>query len=204
MSGGPGTADPGQFHAFGASLWDLFVMAHHISQYQVVSPGWMKSARLDVVAKVPAGATRDEFNIMLQKLLAVRFKITLHREHKELPAYHLVIAKGGLKIKRVATDPASKDESAPPVGTNPAKFTTGKDGYPVLQLEPGATSGTAMAQNGRLTDWMGKLTMAQFAATMSARTGRPVFDRTGLSGRYDITLRFWWNVPAGADDSGEP
>jgi uncharacterized protein (TIGR03435 family) len=206
MSGGPGTADPGQFHAFGTPIWALILLAYHIPPYQVVGPEWLKSERFDVVAKVPGRPTRQEFNAMLQNLLAERFRLTAHRERREMPAYNLVIAKGGPKLKKVADDSQSNDDVVAGASV-PAKFTLGSDGYPVLQLEPGATSGTAMAHSGRLTDWMGKLTMEQFAAIMSARTGRPVNDRTGLKGRYDITLRFWFDLGSAANDpreSGDP
>jgi uncharacterized protein (TIGR03435 family) len=207
MSGGPGTADPGQFHAFGTPIWSLILLAYHIPQYQVVGPEWLKSERFDVVAKVPGRPTRQEFNAMLQNLLVERFKLAAHREHGEMPAYNLVIAKGGPKLKKIADESQSNDDMVASGASAPAKFTLGNDGYPVLQLEPGATSGTAMAHSGRLTDWMGKLTMEQFAAIMSARMGRPVNDRTGLKGRYDITLRFWFNLGSATNDpqgSGDP
>jgi uncharacterized protein (TIGR03435 family) len=38
---------------------------------------------------------------MLQKLLADRFKLTLHRTTKEFPVYELVTAKNGPKLKEV-------------------------------------------------------------------------------------------------------
>jgi uncharacterized protein (TIGR03435 family) len=203
ISGGPGTADPGHFHAFSTSIWTLILLAYHIPPYQVVGPEWLKTERFDVVAKVPGKPTRQEFNAMLQNLLAKRFRLAAHRERREMPAYNLVIAKGGPKLKKVADD-SQNDDVVAPGASAPAKFTLGNDGFPVLQLEAGATSGTAMAHNGRVTDWMGKLTMEQFAAIMSARTGRPVNDRTGLKGRYDITLRFLFNLGSAANDPQDP
>jgi uncharacterized protein (TIGR03435 family) len=200
MSGGPGTANPGQFRASGASIWTLILLAYHISQYQVVGPEWLKSSRFDVLAKVPGKATSEEFNMMFQNLLVERFKLTSHRERRELPVYNLVVAKGGPKLKKVVDDPQAKnDDTALPAASAPAKYTLGDDGYPALRPEPGATSGTAMADNGRVTDWMGKLTMEQFATIMSSRTGRPVTNRTGLQGRYDITIRFLFNLGRAAN-----
>jgi len=203
MSGGPGTADPGHFHAFGTSIWTLILLAYHIPQYQVVGPEWLKAERFDVVAKVPGKPTRQEFNAMLQNLLVERFRLAAHRERREMPAYNLVIAKGGPKLEKAADDSQPTDDVVASVASAPAKFTLGNDGFPVLQLEAGATSGTAMAHNGRVTDWMGKLTMERFAAIMSARMGRPVNDRTGLKGRYDITLRFLFNLGSAANDPRE-
>jgi uncharacterized protein (TIGR03435 family) len=48
--------------------------------------------------------TRDEFRPMLQKLLAERFNLTVHRETKEMPVYALVIGKNGPKFKESAPD----------------------------------------------------------------------------------------------------
>lgn len=53
----------------------------------------------EVVAKAPNHATTDEIRVMLQKLLTERFKMVFHYETKEMPAYVLVEAKDGQKLK---------------------------------------------------------------------------------------------------------
>jgi uncharacterized protein (TIGR03435 family) len=55
--------------------------------------------RFDVNAKAAGPAKTDELRIMLQNLLAERFKLATHRETKEVSAYVLVEAKGGHKLK---------------------------------------------------------------------------------------------------------
>jgi uncharacterized protein (TIGR03435 family) len=55
--------------------------------------------RLDVAATIPAGATKDQLNIMLQSLLAERFHMTYNAGKKEFPAFNLTIAKHGPKLK---------------------------------------------------------------------------------------------------------
>lgn len=55
----------------------------------------------DVVTKVPAGATQEQVSRMWQNLLADRFKLAVHRETKEMPAYLLVTAKGGLRRRNL-------------------------------------------------------------------------------------------------------
>ena len=62
-------------------------------------PKWLDSERFDIVAKIPKGTTKEQFQLMLQNLLAERFKLTVHHETKELPKYALVVAKGGPKLK---------------------------------------------------------------------------------------------------------
>ncbi len=57
--------------------------------YQVSGPTWMDTERFDIVAKVPRDASKDDVKLMLQNLLTERFKLTLHREKKDLPMYAL-------------------------------------------------------------------------------------------------------------------
>jgi uncharacterized protein (TIGR03435 family) len=64
-------------------------------------PSWMKSELFDVnaVAASPEKATRSDLHAMLQGLLADRFKLQLHRDHKEVQGYALMVAKNGPKLK---------------------------------------------------------------------------------------------------------
>jgi uncharacterized protein (TIGR03435 family) len=64
-------------------------------------PSWMKSELFDVeaVAASPETTTRKDLSGMLQGLLADRFKLQLHRDHKEVQGYALVVAKNGPKLK---------------------------------------------------------------------------------------------------------
>ena len=59
----------------------------------------MDEEYFDVVARVPPGASRDDVSLMLQNLLAERFRLQLHRESKEMPGYSLVLGRGPLKLK---------------------------------------------------------------------------------------------------------
>jgi uncharacterized protein (TIGR03435 family) len=61
----------------------------------------MDSERFDIFAKIPDGVPTNHIPQMLQGLLADRFKIKLHTEKKELPAYVLDVAKAGPKIQKV-------------------------------------------------------------------------------------------------------
>lgn len=202
ITGGPGTNAVGQFSAIATPLWTFVVLAYHISSNEIEGPEWLRSARYDIVAKVPRGTTRKDFWLMLQRLLADRFKLTTHRVLKERPVYKLIVSKSGLKMRRV--DDASHREDRieePESSSAPAKSTMGKDGFPVLSLEPAARSGIAMGQIGRVTEWMGKLTMEGLASRLSSRLGHPVIDETGLKGRYDITLRYRFAASSPVDET---
>jgi uncharacterized protein (TIGR03435 family) len=96
VRGGPGSDDPGQMTFTNASIGDLIQNAYDVKSYQVTGPGWLETARFDVIAKVPAGTTKENSRIMLQHLLADRFKLVLHRSSKEASIYALVVRRGGL------------------------------------------------------------------------------------------------------------
>ena len=82
MRGGPGTPDPGQLNYSNVSLKNVLMAAYAVKGYQINGPKWLDSERFDIVAKIAPGATKEQFQLMLQNLLAERFKLTLHRETK--------------------------------------------------------------------------------------------------------------------------
>jgi uncharacterized protein (TIGR03435 family) len=92
----------------GQSLMQLICRAYRAEDFQVTGPNWMGSARFDIVAKLPEGASPGQVPEMLQTMLEVRFGLTLHREEKEFPVYALVVGKDGLKLKHPPDyDPAA-------------------------------------------------------------------------------------------------
>ena len=61
----------------------------------------MASEFYDIAAKVPDGATMEQVRIMLQRLLAERFGLVVHRETRQLPGFRLVVAKGGGEAQEI-------------------------------------------------------------------------------------------------------
>ena len=104
-------------------------------------PEWLDSLRFDIVATVPDGATKEQFQSMLRNLLATRFKVTVHRESKELPIYALLMSKNGPKVKATVDDgSAGKQPDDQLAMIQPVE---GKDGFPTLSLRtPGLVSET--------------------------------------------------------------
>jgi len=94
----------------------------------------MDRERFDITAKIPQGAAKEQFRVMMQNLLKERFKLEVHHEQKEMPGFQFVVAKGGPKLTKAVEEPAAKaggpKGGAPPGG--PPKFTMDKGGYPVL------------------------------------------------------------------------
>jgi uncharacterized protein (TIGR03435 family) len=111
---------------------------------------------------------------MLQAMLADRFKLAVHREMKDVSVYTLVVGKNGPKFKETPPDEAHPGAMAIPGG----------GGY----MSPG---------DGGQSVHFYDATIATFASLLSGLAGRPIEDKTGLTGRYDLT--FPKPVPASAD-----
>jgi uncharacterized protein (TIGR03435 family) len=89
----------GQIVFTNVSLGRLIQRAYGVKSYQLTGPDWMDTVKFDIVAKYPAGASKDQRPPMLRTLLAERFHLAIHLESKEMPAYALVVAKGGPKLQ---------------------------------------------------------------------------------------------------------
>jgi uncharacterized protein (TIGR03435 family) len=182
--GGPGSQDPGQYSVENFSLSRLLMRAYGVQSYQITGPSWLESERFDVVAKIPAGTTEEQFRLMLQNLLAERFKLAIHQETKELPTYALVVAKGGPKLKESAKEDPNAPAAAPPQGPPPV----GRDGR--MQMPRGGRGMMVMMGPKGLHTEAARSTMAQLSDFLSNQLGRPVLDMTGLTGQYDYSLDF--------------
>jgi uncharacterized protein (TIGR03435 family) len=190
--GGPGTDDPGLFSCENCEIWGLIDQAFELKAYELTGPPWMRTTRLIISAKIPPGTTKEQFRLMLQNLLIDRFKLTFHREKKEMPTYDLVVAKNGPKLKE-STTPSE------PLPASQSKIDA--DGFPIVP--PGPGSGR-MAMAGRKTaQRFVDAPMSQLAAQLAGAARRPVHDATGLTGKYDFTLKWVmdWGGPPTADDS---
>jgi uncharacterized protein (TIGR03435 family) len=144
------------------------------------APDWAKQEEFDIQAKVAAAnvdafqkMSFDQRRPMLQALLADRFKLKVHSEPRQLPIYELVVGKGGPKLKEAKPDDIRpnglKDIHGQPLNFGLIKF-----------VHPSE----AVAQ---------ATSMASLAMTLSQPflgLGRPVVDKTGLTGTYDFTLKW--------------
>lgn len=106
FQGGPGTRSPNRINYTGVTLKMLLKRAYNLGPRQVFGPDWLDTQRYDIVAELPAGADIEALRLMLQDLLAERFRMTLHRETRTLPAYLLTVAKDGPKFSAAMKDPA--------------------------------------------------------------------------------------------------
>jgi uncharacterized protein (TIGR03435 family) len=169
------------------SLRDIILLAYNIGVRQLVGPSWLVDdpaqptdiLRFDIVAKVPDNAKKDQIPLMLQKLLADRFKLSVHRDTKSVSAYALNVAKGGLKM-----DLAGQGEGRVPGCRRNLYGTTGVT--------------TAVCQS------MTAAQLAQQLQTLAPAYFRdaPVVDHTGLTKTYDFTLEWLTRAQLDAGEQG--
>src|ERR1700730_11933538 len=176
-------AKPDGYAASNLSLKMLVQSAYGIREDLISgAPSWADSARFDIDAKV-AGPDVDALQklspeqrrLLLQPLLADRFKLKIHTETKQLPVYEIVLAKGGSKLKEATA------------GDTYANGTKGPDG---------------VGRGGMMRSGPGQLTaqavpMTSLANMLSQQLHRTVLDKTGLTGKYDLELN--WTPDQGAD-----
>ena len=143
-------------------LSEMIQWAYGLQQYQVTGPNALHAARYDVRAKTADPVPLATLRLMLQDLLATRFRLQLHRERKTTAVYELVVAKGGPRL------PKDKTDTLPP-------------GYPKENL-PRVVDGGFVFTNVKLGDFAKQLTELR-------GIDLPVIDRTGIQGIYDITLK---------------
>jgi uncharacterized protein (TIGR03435 family) len=94
------TANGGLFSASGVTLYQYIVLAYDftIYDYQLLKsrmPQWVFTDRFDIQARASGNPTKAQMRLMMQSLLADRFKLAIHFETHEVPVFALVPAKPG-------------------------------------------------------------------------------------------------------------
>jgi uncharacterized protein (TIGR03435 family) len=195
--GGAGQDDPGMWACENITLANYVTIAYSVELYQLSAPDWMSNARFNLQAKIPEGTTREQQSVMLQNLLADRFKLRVHRETREIQQFDLVVAKGGPKFKEAAPpDPKNAASAATPAG--PIKL--GPDGYPALPRG----RATMAVIGDRVRIYNPEMTMERLVIQLAAQLHIPVTDATGLKGKYEITLSWSGDNGTRLDANSDP
>lgn len=105
--------DPaGGFFASSITLKLLITFAYNIQDFQLAGlADGIGAERFDVACKTPAGAKKEQTWVMLQALLADRFKLAAHREERQTTIYAMVVSKNGFKLKESTEAPGEADGS---------------------------------------------------------------------------------------------
>jgi uncharacterized protein (TIGR03435 family) len=146
--------------------------------YQMVgAPGWINTERYSIRAKPPAGAPANAMSVMLLNLLEDRFQLATHLETREQPIFYLVMARSDGRL-----GPNLKHTSADCQAVIAERQAAAK--LPDINEPCGS---------GRSSPGLFAFTgspIARLVPALSDLTGRPVIDRTELTGLYDVTLKF--------------
>ncbi len=182
----------GRFNAENVPVRELLRFAFQIQPYQLEGgPGWINSDRFDVIAKAegeqpPLGPGQvGPIQLMMRSLLAERFGLVYHNATKEMPIFALMLArpdgKLGPKLTTSTTDCAALfaarrggGPGGPPGPQPPALGEKVPCGF---RVAPGSMAG-------------GSSPISQLAQFLSQSMGRPVIDKTGLTGNYDFELSY--------------
>ena len=150
-------------------------------------PGWVAMDFYEIEARAPdTNPTKDQMRLMVQSLLAERFKLAVHFETHETAVFALTLAKPGKlgpKLREHSGDPPCDALAAPPriiSADKPGDFVPPCDTYVLFRM-------------GGTNRWGSRhTTMEMLAGAIPGvgTIGRPVIDRTGLTGRFDFTLEW--------------
>jgi len=175
------------FRSIGLPIFGIFQWAYALPNQRGVlranqiegDPGWLTGELYDVVAKVDQADLADwrkpemkqrMLRAMLQAMLAERCKVVAHYADREMPVYDLLIAKGGPKFKQAETVDSAELRRKHPAGG-------------IMRA-----TGTMAEQGPEMIQFYG-ISMGVLANTiLSSLADRPVVDKTGLTGYYDLAL----------------
>jgi len=158
----------------------FITIAYELQTFQLVGvPDWTRSAYYDLVAKPAGAATREQSLAMLQALVAERFTLTFHREKRQMDGFALVRARA--------------NELGP--GLRPSTLNCEKD----LATEPKCLQGRITFEAPVTTMKSIGQPIQRIVQTVVGAIGAPVTDDTGLTGTFDIDLR-WTTDVAPTDD----
>jgi uncharacterized protein (TIGR03435 family) len=194
-------------------LMSLVQQAYGVGKDRISgAPDWLNAEHYDIEAKMD-GSQVEEFKAlspelaraarqhMLRKLLEQRFQLTSHHETKELSVYNLVIAKGGSKLQESKPDdnavkgdkPLDAAQAAKIAGANsgPGGPSVAVGGKTITIAPSGGASFSMSGGRGGVRTTSGRgITTAALSSTLASIAGRPVMDKTGLTGKYDYKLEY--------------
>lgn len=171
--GGGGPKPGGRYTYTNVPARTLIVIAYGLPRV-LGGPGWITTERYDINAIGKENPTSDETAQMFKALLRDRFNLAVHLEKRDFPVYSLVLARRdgqlgpGMRRSTVdCNDPQARKAASSSQSRMVCGFTT----------EQGDFTG-------------GGLTMSTLAGILATPSGRPVLDRTGLTGAFDVELRW--------------
>jgi uncharacterized protein (TIGR03435 family) len=176
--------DGGSFSGSGVTLYQYISLAYDFTvfDYQLLKsrlPEWVLTDRFDIQARGSGNPTKAQMRLMIQSLLADRFKLAIHFETREVPVFALVLAKPG------KTGPQLHPHTNEP---------------PCSTASPCGRFDSLPNPPGQFRIGARDVTMGFIANVLAtSELGRPVLDQTRLTGNFDFTLEWTPNIPVSPD-----
>lgn len=155
----------------------MMLFGYQVQKNQIAgAPEWVKNERwtVDGLSNVDGEPNVTQLQAMFRKVLAERFGLKVHREHREMPVFALTVAKGGAKITANSSDPDGLPNQHGSHGSGWVKYQYKNTSMPELAL--------------MLLGWV----------------DRPIVDQTGLKGRYDLQLKWTTDDAHASDPDAPP
>jgi bla regulator protein blaR1 len=169
-------------------------------------PKWVSTQPFVIEAKAEGNPTKDQMRLMMQSLLADRFKLIVHFETQEQPALALVFVKEGKTGPRLR--PHAEGLACDAKWIAPADRTASSVAPGGFMPTCGDTA-VIFGQNHTFILGARNVTLHFIAANLGtipavAEFGRTVVDETGLAGTYDFSLNWLPDRSGSASGPAEP
>lgn len=187
-TGGSGRPRAGGYTFTNIPVRSLISLAYNNLPFDRIlgGPAWIVSDRYDINGSGKENATMAETAVMVRSLLRDRFQLVAHMDRRELPVYFLVVARAdgrlGPGLRRSAvdcSDPEARKKAL--AAASDSRIVCG------ITFETGVYTAGGAA-------------VSTVLGTLTAASGRAVLDRTGLTGAYDIELK-WTPLPDPTSDN---
>ena len=180
----------GRFHAdfpveaYISFAYKIWVTGEERDLMLAHAPAWVKTVRYKIEATAPLHATKDQYRLMMQSLLAERFGLKVHFENREMPVLEMTLLKPGQPGPKLIPHAQGLGCDAKAAADTFPQFCYG---YMATPKEPGVLFGSRATSLKQIGDFLGSI------GESTGETGRPVVDRTGLTGLWDFTV--WAQSP---------
>jgi uncharacterized protein (TIGR03435 family) len=219
------------FSATNQSLWRYISFAYKLTGTQDLAlrfnffsgvpaskvPGWVSGSfeavaeGFDIEARAEGNPTKDQMRLMMQSLLADRFKLAVHRETSQAPVFALVLVKPGKTGPGLRPHPVEDScPSATLAASTPGPTPTAppQPAAARLPIACGVIAHIPPSSPGLYAIGGRDVSLDLLASSLPTQTGmatlpRPVIDQTGLSGSFDFTLEWVNEFNAAPDASGD-
>jgi uncharacterized protein (TIGR03435 family) len=180
-------------------LREVILMAFGVEAHRLVVPGWLKGQQpwVEIHATLPAGSTPDQVPQMLQTLLAERFGMVAHSEHRPVDVCELTVGKGGVTLREVepineldAPFPAviGGPDSRPFDTVSGPRRTIVEPGGGIRQITARTNFVTRITASGTTLYDATRMSLPELVSALSGNLEKPVIDNTGLTGVYQFRI----------------